>query len=323
MGYQLSNSFRTLTHWQSGKTKTRTEYVERKSLISGLVVDGIPYFMPFTVWDDMSKRVIADEKQNIYGYGFPLPDPSDMAPLISAKQTDTNDKTFHYRAIYLLDEEGQCHWETKSIVNDAPIVINDTYKISPGKEYGICLPVYNTYLFVTGECQKSLSSNMPDWMNSYKSSSITYNSTRDTAPMLKPELFEGLGKVKKGTKIIKMSKTYSGSDIMFGTDKLGNANYCFSGRYDGIYPMIVGAPYDHGIYSFSSGSTVATSKEVGYTRYYEDITIKGQVSKGAIKLTCNPKISYTVPGGSYYMTITREPVKYTLTHGIIWKQKES
>lgn len=325
MGYYSSQFLRTLNHWQTGGKGKGTIDLPRNVLLYGLIIDGVNYYFPIVMWDHMSELTDAQVHPNLTRKGFAFQfDPANLTPIASAIQKDADKKNTFYRAIYQLDKEGQCKWATQTIRTDSESLTINNVPIKSGQDVGIALPVFNIYLLVEGRCTSDKIANMPSWMNAYKKSDKVYDdtieSTRDYAAALKPGLFQGLGKVPKGTVIITNGVIKGdyihnlGSSQMFGVHKFYDEqpNYYSGGGYYGNTSLFsVSSPEYHS--GYSAGSTVDTR------RWYKDVAFSGHDIGG---YEASGVERHTVDGGYYDYYITREPVKYSLTHGIIWKRQE-
>lgn len=324
MGYYSSNSLKTLTHWQTGKGKG-TIYLPRNALFFGFIIDGVSYYFPIVMWDHMSELTDAHVHPNLTMKGFAFQfNPANLTPIASAIQQDADKKNTFYRAIYQLDKEGKCRWATKTIRTDSESLTINNKPIKSGQDVGIALPIFNIYLLLEGKCSSDKVANMPSWMNAYKKSDKVYDDTndltRDFAAALKPELFQGLGKVPKGTVLIKDGhikgdyvSTY-GSQQMFGVHKFYDEQpnyYSGGGYYGNTLIFSVSSPEYYS--GYGAGSTINTRKR------YKAIDIAG-LDIGSYSASGVER--HTVDGGYYDYYITREPVKYSLTHGILWKRQE-
>lgn len=318
MGYYSSQFLRTLNHWQTGGKGKGTIDLPRGFMFYGLIVDGISYYFPFIIWDHMSELTDAQVHPNLTRKGFAFQfNPANLTPIASAIQKDADKKNTFYRAIYQLDEEGQCKWATKTMRHDGPIIVNND-EIESGQNVGIALPVFNIYLLVEGRCTSDKVANMPSWMNKYKKSDKVYVDTtaeREYAAALRPELFQGSGKVKKGTLTITTGyKEGSERHSMFGCHKFYDEqpNYYSGGQYYTSQIFSVGCAYK-GMPYCGGGSIVDPGNR------YKAFDVSGDDIGG---YTASGVERHTVDGGYYDYYITREPVKYSLTHGILWKRQE-
>lgn len=319
MGYYFSNSLKTLTHWQSNKKGEDLESFPRGFMFYGLISDGVSYYFPFIVWDNISELTDAQVHPNLTRKGFAFQfDPANLSPIASAIQQDADKKNTFYRAIYQLDNEGLCKWATKTMRHDGPIVVNNQ-EIESGQTVGIALPVFNIYLLVQGKCSSDKVSNMPSWMNAYENSDKVYDdstdSTRDFAAALKPELFQSSGKAKKGTITIKTGyKDGIDKHTMFGCHKFYDEqpNYYSGGQYYSSQLFSVGCA-NKGMPLCGGGSIVQSGVR------YKALNVGGSDIGGYPTAGME---RHNVDGGYYDYYITREPVKYSLTHGILWKRQE-
>lgn len=67
--YYNSQSYRTLTHWQSGEKKKETEYSYVSPVFNGLIIDGQPYIVPYGLKEEGTTEVtgyLDNDKQYSY-----------------------------------------------------------------------------------------------------------------------------------------------------------------------------------------------------------------------------------------------------------------
>lgn len=306
MGYQFSNQTKTLTHWQSGAASAAPVInTSRKQQIAGFYSQGDHYLFPFECWDTMSEAGFKYHGVQYYGFSLDL---SERTPIASMRQLSPDGTITYYRAVYNLYENAPLQWKTARFLRTDPVVVTDSISIKQGETTGVAIPYFSCYALVQGHISTEQCGEMPSYMNDYPLSEREYTSY-DTAPALKPELFNSLGKKRREWKIIEASAlTYKTTDAMFGMRDINGLYY--SGGYSSSVPLTVGASNNGESVKTSSGSCV------DYNNGNPFITPHANFSIGTTTIR---DYSEYVGDGIYSIYITREPVQYELTTGILWE----
>lgn len=306
MGYQFSNQTKTLTHWQSGSDSAPSVNVNRDKYIAGFYSGGNPYFFPLECWDAMSTPGYKYRGTQYYGYSLDL---SEMSPLKSMRQLTEDGMTTYYRAIYQLYEAEPINWKTTSLLREDPIKITEKYIVEAGETTGIAIPYFTCYALVQGHISTSQTDKMPAYVNDYPMSENRHQDY-DTAPALAPNLFKSLGKKPAKTRLLEMNElTSRTTTAIFGMTEINGAYY--SGGYASSVPLTVGAS--------SSGLSVITAAGscVDYNAGRPIVRPHARFSIGTMAIH---DYSEYVGDGVFSIYITREPVKYELTDGVLWRK---
>ena len=304
MGYQFSNQTKTLTHWQSGAGNTPSANVTRAQQIAGFYSEGNPYFCPLECWDSMSTSGYKYRGTQYYGFSLDL---ADQEPLIAMRQLSEDGMTTYYRAIYQLYENEPINWKTASLLRENPVEITSKYSVGAGETTGIAVPFFSCYALLQAHISTDQAGKMPAYLSEYPLSEKYYQDY-DTAPALRPALFKSLGKKQPGWKLLEMSELASTTTAaMFGMTDIDGLYY--SGGYSAALPLTVGASH--------SGESVRTAcgSCVDYNGGHPLVRPHSNFSIG---VTTIRDYSEYVGDGVFSIYITREPVKYELTHGILW-----
>lgn len=306
MGYQFSNQIKTLTHWQSGADSAPSVNIIRDRRIAGFYSGGNPYFCPFECWDAMSTPGYKYHGEQCYGYSLEL---SELTPMKSMRQLSEDGLKTYYRAIYQLYEAKPLNWKTASFLREAPIEITKKYTVEAGETTGISIPYFTCYALVQAHISTAQADKMPAYLNDYPLSE-KYHQRYDTAPALDPNLFKSLGKKPTKSKLLEMAElTSTTTSAMFGMREIDGTYY--SGGYSSEVPLTVGAS--------SSGLSVITAAG-SCVDYNAGRPIIRPHANFIIGTTMIHDYGEYVGDGVFSVYITREPVKYELTEGVLWRK---
>lgn len=353
MGYQFSNQTKTLTHWQSGIGGGVKPVPRTTAPFIGVIHNGMPYFFPFECWDPGSDVVYVSRQSetdsytaahpllaNYYGYKY---DVSQNKPMYSAYKWDSEEKQYMYfSAIYSLYENKPLEWKTRDTEGNygyyatgswtpyETAKISESYSIKAGGSYGVCVPTFNAYIMLTGRCPAAQADKLPEWLKTYPHSSGYYKLYYFEPPSLAPSLFKGLGKMNKNWKLIAADSTRdkTGGAGLWGTSS-ALASYdvssMVSSGYCGMYPLCLGGPdAETRAQPLTGGSCVKTALVdqliVNMPSVRIPIARDGLywANTGSLRI-------YPIDGDKACycdLTVTREPVSYGLTTGVLWKNEE-
>lgn len=299
MGYKFSSNVKTLTHWQSG-TGSGTEsgpYTSKDKTwsISGIVHNGLRYFMPFVVWDLDSKEV----NKNFY-FDLNL-EPKD--PIASGYYNGSGPTEIS--AVYTLYEKKPIYHKAYENSANATITYNmyigdktepsDLIKqtFEAGKTYNLIVPKFSCYLLVTAYCPKGSESDIPDFLQGFKKLS-----ERTAPPKLIPSKFTGIVEFESGDQFISAPK---GSDVYSHYLQKYDSNGYYSGGWYGLKP-----------YSVGSSSNTSRPSSIGGSQVSGSLGIIPQLYTFTKKYG-NCQVNYY---------ITHELTGYYLTSGVLFNIKE-
>ena len=350
MGYQFSNQTKTLTHWQSGAGSGGYTPVDRLTTpFIGIVHNGMPYFFPFECWDPgasvayVSRQSEYDQYtaeypllSNYYGYNYEV---SKHKPLYSGYKWNDESKTeIHFSALYLMYENKSIEWQTRDTqggygkyddsqkwVPYTSIDITADYSIKAGGTYGVAVPSVTAYVMLEGVCPASLTSNLPEWLQSYPECSGYYRLYEFEPPQFAPKLFRTLGKMDRRWTLILRDETVwkAGGGGFWGTSsaltdydvpEMVSAGYC------GLGPVSIAAASSF----YSPSSTLGSCVSPQLRDLMPSVRIP-IARNGIYYATTGSRRIYPIEGEKLChcdLTITREPVSYGLTTGVLWKNEK-